>query len=63
MPSHPAEYKCKECGHDFNRLPGSNEVCCPRCQSTLVERTLLLFGSINPEELAPEDYFDACLTV
>ena len=57
------EYKCTQCGHDFNPLPGVNGdrenegLRCPRCGSELLEHNPYLLGTPDAEGLTPEDYF------
>ena len=57
------EYKCRECGHGFGRLPGvpEKEMRCPRCGSDSLDHSPYLFGTESAEGLAAEDYFDVAL--
>ena len=58
-----SEYKCTQCGHDFNPLPvlngdrESEDLHCPRCNSKLLERNPYLLGTPDAEGLTPEDYY------
>ena len=62
-----SEYKCIQCGHDFNPLPWTNRdhkneiPCCPRCGSELLEHNPYLLGTPDAEGLTPEDYFAVAL--
>jgi len=43
------EYRCHECGEKFEKLIRSlasvQEICCPRCGSSRVEKAISLFGT------------------
>ncbi|MBM2832724.1 MAG: Zinc ribbon domain [Dehalococcoidia bacterium] len=57
------EYKCRQCGHEFGRLPGlaEKEVRCPRCGSDSLAHSPYLFGTASAEGLVADDYFDVAL--
>ena len=63
MSEKKALYHCRECGHDFDRLPSTpdEELHCPRCESTNLDKSPYLFGTAECSELSPDDYFDTCL--
>ena len=42
------EYRCSECGEEFEKLlrsmSAAQEICCPRCGSRRVKKGISLFG-------------------
>ena len=63
MSERKALYHCRQCGHDFDKLPSveSEDLNCPRCDSTDIEKSPYLFGTPECSGLSPEDYFETCL--
>ena len=55
-----AEFTCKGCGHQFDRLGEDAPRECPRCGCPELERNRYLFGSADAQP-TPDDYFDALL--
>lgn len=44
------EYRCRECGAEFEELIGINDTApppCPACSSVTTEKMISLFGSIS----------------
>lgn len=39
------EYKCRKCGHKFEKLVfGKEEIKCPKCQSTFLDKLFSTFS-------------------
>ena len=58
------EYICLECEYTFDKPPGPDsveELRCPRCGDTKVERQKYLFCFVSAEGLTEEEYFAAAL--
>lgn len=55
-----AQFTCKACGHEFDRLNSQSPLICPRCGGGELEENPYLFGTAEGG-LPPEDYFDTLL--
>ncbi len=57
-----SEYKCAECGHDFDKILGVYDgIVCPRCHSERVETNPYLLRTCKVDELTEDDYFAVAL--
>lgn len=45
------EYRCGECGEEFEKwlrsMSAAHEICCPRCGSRSVDKAISLFGKVG----------------
>lgn len=63
MARREGEFTCKQCGHSFDKLPGTEEkdVRCPRCGSEQLERNPYLLGTPDAADLTLDDYLDVAM--
>jgi len=53
------EYRCSECGEEFEKwlrsMSAKQDVCCPRCGSRQVNKAVSIFGSSGSSSVGVSD--------